>query len=362
MGYTTAGGWTPDGTELYIDAVVESEGDSALATTADSGIGVFCDFHHGGMFHAMSLLFEERLGARLYRPIGMEWVQRGFWHVSDLQPTQIAYLQMGGEHHPGTDGFWHWRDNGAELDHTCITFEQFCDMDIDLILSTHPAHEIPYQRLHRQHKPTAKLIRVCGNTGEVIHGMAGNVMDSTGYFRGQAQNYVHFHQEFPLVAFSDEPPPIGVISQYLNFFRNHPMYAHWEAMRPQLLEYTWRIYGHQGDDGFLSPFWRIAESMQNTSFVWHIKMEGYGHIIHNAYAAGRPAITQIANYRGYTAEALLEDGVTCVDISGGAEAIRKAGQPDALMRMCENARQRFRDVVNFDREEEDIRAFLGRLV
>ena len=65
MGYTTAGGWTPDGTELYIDTMVESEGDSALATTADSGIGVFCDFHHGGMFHAMSLLFEERLGARL---------------------------------------------------------------------------------------------------------------------------------------------------------------------------------------------------------------------------------------------------------------------------------------------------------
>uniref|UniRef100_A0A6H1ZC36 Glycosyltransferase n=1 Tax=viral metagenome TaxID=1070528 RepID=A0A6H1ZC36_9ZZZZ len=324
-------------------------------------MNVFCDFHHGGMYHAMHLLFVDRLGCNLYRPVGYEWVERDLWHVSELKPTQAAYLNPGGEHWRGEDGIWHWRDNGAELQHDCITFEQFWDMPIDLIISTHPAHEEPYQRL-LELKPGARLIRVCGNTGEVIHGKAGNVMDSTGYFRGQAENYIVFHQEFPLEPFVDMLPPQGVISQYLNFFRNHPSLAYWEKYRPELPEYQWRMYGHQGDDGFLSPLGRIAASMADTSFVWHIKTEGYGHIIHNAYAAGRPVITEIGRYRGYTAEALLEDGVTCVDISGGADAIRHHGQPDELLKMCENARERFRQVVDFDAEEQEIRAFIERLV
>jgi len=324
-------------------------------------MNVFCDFHHGGMYHAMHLLFVDRLGCNLYRPVGYEWAERDLWHVSELKPTRAAYLRPGGEHRLGIDGIWHWRDNGAELEHNCITFRQFCDMPIDLILSTHPAHEVPYQKL-LEFKPGAKLVRVCGNTGEVIHSKAGNVMDSTGYFRGQAENYVAFHQEFPLEPFVDKRPPQRAISQYLNFFRNHPAFALWEQYRSQLPEFTWRMYGHQGDDGFLWPFSKIAKSMADTSFVWHIKTEGYGHIIHNAYAAGRPVITEIGRYRGYTAEALLEDGVTCVDISGGIEAIRHYGQPDELLRMCENARERFRQVVNFDAEEHKIRAFIERLV
>jgi len=45
---------------------------------------VFCDFHHGGLYHAMHKLFVERLGYEMYRPIGMDWVTRGYWYVSDL--------------------------------------------------------------------------------------------------------------------------------------------------------------------------------------------------------------------------------------------------------------------------------------
>ena len=155
-----------------------------------------------------------------------------------------------------------------------------------------------------------------------------------------------------------------VIRQYLNFFRNHPMLHHWQTHKPLLPEFEWRMHGHQGDDGFLYPLSQIAKSMLDSSFVWHVKREGYGHIIHNAFAAGRPVITQIQGYRGYTAEPMLTDGETCIDLglnfADNVAKRRHYSQREELLRLCDNVRERFKRVVDFDAEEPEIRAFLGR--
>lgn len=329
---------------------------------------VFCDFHHGGLYHAMSLLFEKRLGWELYRPIGYDWLP--WWRVSELAPTQAAYLNPAGEHWLADDGYWRWVDNSAGLEHKCMTLQQFKAADVGLIVSTHPGHEESWHALWAEHKPGAKLLRVAGNTGETVNPKwTRNLLDSTAYFRGQVDSYQEFHQEFPLRNFIDYPPPVlplVVVSQYLNFFHKHPMRKHWDVYRPYFTDWEWKEYGHQGADGFLHPFHKIAVSMAMTSFVWHIKREGYGHIIHNAFAAGRPVITKIDGYRGYTAEAMLEDGVTCIDLSGSVQQdvakIRHYAQADELALMCANIRKRFKQIVNFDREETEIRAFLGQLI
>ena len=330
----------------------------------------FCDFHHGGMYKAMHMLFHDRLGYDVYRPVGYEWLD-GYWYVSDLQPTQKAYLEPGGEHWMGDDGFWRWRDNGEKLIHKCMTFQQFRDMDVELIIQTHPVHELCYRDLRDKHKPKAKVVRVIGNTGEVIHaGPHSNIMDSTGYHKGRAENYVHFHQEFPLNSFdSNAPPPKEpTISQYLNFFRDTSYFRrHWEAYRPLLPEFQWKMHGHQGDDGFLFPLPKIAKAMGASTFVWHIKQEGYGHIIHNAFAAARPVITHIKNYEGYTAGTMLEDGETCVDIAEGriednVAKIRRYAQPEEHLRLCANIKERFKRLVSFDAEEMEIRKFMERLI
>ena len=329
---------------------------------------VLCDFHHGGLYHAMQLLFEKRLGYEIYRPIGYEWLP--WWRVSDLEPTQRAYLNPGGEHWLADDGYWRWVDHGAELEHKCLTFEQFCNEDVGLIVSTHPGHERTWCEMWRKHKPTAKLIRVAGNTGETINpAYTFNLLDSTSYFHGQAPNFQTFHQEFPLDAFTETAPPERLIMrQYLNFFKNHPMYEqHWQRYKPLLPEFEWRMHGHQGDHGFLHPLSRIAASMLDSTFVWHIKQEGYGHVLHNAFAAGRPVITHIADYRERTGGALLEDGVTCIDIGKGSVAdnvakIRHYAKRENLLPMCKAARERFGQVVDFDKEEQEIRAFMRGLV
>ena len=158
---------------------------------------VFCDFHHGGLYHAMSLLFEKRLGWELYRPVGYDWLP--WWRVSDLAPTQAAYLNPAGEHWLADDGYWRWRDNAAELEHKCMTLQQFKAADVGLIVSTHPGHEETWHALWAEHKPSAKLLRVAGNTGETVNPrFTRNLLDSTSFFEGQVDSYCQFDQEFPM--------------------------------------------------------------------------------------------------------------------------------------------------------------------
>lgn len=329
---------------------------------------VFCDFHHGGLYHAMSLLFEKRLGWELYRPIGYDWLP--WWRVSDLAPTQAAYLNPAGEHWLGDDGTWRWVDNAAELEHKCMTLQQFDKADVGLIVSTHPGHEESWHRLWAERKPGAKLLRVAGNTGETVNPQyTRNLLDSTLFFEGRVPSYCQFHQEFPLDVFKAVTAPmLGTprVSQYLNFYRNHPMFPFWDTYRPYFTDWEWKMYGHQGDDGFLWPFSKLAASMTASSFIWHIKREGYGHIIHNAFAASRPVITKIDGYRGYTAEAMLEDGVTCIDlgdnVAQNVAKIRYYSEPRRLTHLCSNVYERFRRVVDFDAEEQQIRKFLGALI
>ena len=54
---------------------------------------VFADYHHSGLYRSFELLFEKRLGGTLFKPIGWDWWNQGYWH----SPSQIA----AGFHPPG---------------------------------------------------------------------------------------------------------------------------------------------------------------------------------------------------------------------------------------------------------------------
>jgi len=129
------------------------------------------------------------------------------------------------------------------------------------------------------------------------------------------------------------------------------------------------MHGLNGDDGFITPVSALAESMRNTSFIWHIKQhgEGYGHIIHNAFAVGRPVITVKSYYEGKLCYPLLEDEVTCLDlgvrsIESNVNRINYFSEPERLLKMSENCRKRFYETVNFDLEAERMKDFFGRLI
>ena len=67
-------------------------------------MNVFCDFHHTELYHSIKLLFEDRLGFNLYRPIGMEWQEQGYWKVFDHPATAAQFLSVNQKFDPGPEG------------------------------------------------------------------------------------------------------------------------------------------------------------------------------------------------------------------------------------------------------------------
>ena len=331
---------------------------------------VFADYHHGGLYHALTLLLVKRMGFELFRPIGLEWVEQGIWQYSQNPPTQRQYLDpVNCELKP--DGYYYWRDTAEEIDHKCLTWDQFQAMDIDLVMGSCCQHELPFSYLQKKYKPEAKFIRLLGNSGEPIDwSISRNIIDTTNLYEGPpGVNRVVIHKEFPVDLFYYQPPPVKKkIRSYLNCFNETPFYQIWHTYKNLMPEFEWKMHGLNGDDKFITPVSALAQSMRETSFFWHIKShgEGFGHIVHNALAIGRPIITIKSYYKGKMIYPFLEDGITCIDLESNTmerniERIREYSEPERLQTMCIAAYDRFHDNISFDNDQRLFEDFLGRL-
>lgn len=91
-----------------------------------------------------------------------------------------------------------------------------------------------------------------------------------------------------------------------------------------------------------------------------------GNCFHTA-AIGRPIITRISHYKNKHASEFMIDNVTCIDLDNGsllenAARIRKFSEPEEYNKMCENMYRTFKQNVNFDKDELEIRKFIEQLI
>ena len=126
-------------------------------------------------------------------------------------------------------------------------------------------------------------------------------------------------------------------------------------------------YGSKPEDlwaaGNLSPCSAVGDAMRASDIAWHTKQwsDGFGHVIHDWFSVGRPVIGHEWYYRSQLAGPLWQEGVTSFDITDkSVDEVagiidRLANDPDLRLRMGENAAKRFREVVDFDEEEQAIR-------
>ena len=104
--------------------------------------------------------------------------------------------------------------------------------------------------------------------------------------------------------------------------------------------YEIRSFGHECPDGFLTPVAAIAEEMARSGWGYQDKPtgDGFGHILHNWAAVGRPLIGHGRYYAGQRGEAFWQDGVTCVDLDKHtveeAARIIAAMTPEKHRHMC----------------------------
>lgn len=339
---------------------------------------VFTDYHHDDLLYSLHLLLEKRLGWKLYRPIGLDWFNEGYWKVAepyDNHPGTVAqYLVVGSIPENGTKPL---NTNPKYADgkpHRLVTLDRFKEMQFDIVIASYLPHIEVFRKLIQKYQPKAKLIHQMGNDWSkwVDFGMVKNLLSSTAKFKTPTGvNAVFYHQEFDTKVFKYKPwKGKKKICSFTNALKDY------KADRRLFLRYKdymddfeWKSYGSSNTDGIVFGHKNIAKEMHDSMFGWHLKTggDGFGHIIHNWFACGRPVICKKQHYKGKLAGELMIDGRTCIFIDNltrkdGSKKIRRYMDREKHEKLCRNAYRRFKSKVDFDEEEQKIRKFLENLV
>ena len=346
-------------------------------------MNILTDFHHNSLLRSFVLLFEERLGMNVYRPIGLDWFYEGYWAINDQLSTAKQFLdietQMLADNTPPlnvvkdhSDGIYSIYDPGNITIHNAITLEAFKSMQFDYIIASIPQHIGIFQKLIQEFQPKAKLIVQIGNnwSPNIFRGL--NVLGSVKPGNLQDANAVYYHQEFDINIYKPiDEFGFNKISSYINVIENN---RGWEdfvdlekLLKPHGIDF--KSYGGQcRDGGFNSGTTELSESMQKNDFIFHVKHggDGYGHILYNAYACGKPTIIRSSYYKDCLGEELFNDD-NCIDLDkmGFDDAMNKIidviNDVDQLKTMSANAYESFNNAVNFEQDAEKVKNWLANL-
>lgn len=339
---------------------------------------VLTDFHHSSLLRATNLLFGERLGMEVYRPIGLEWYEDGYWQINDQLDTAKQFLSTeAGKPIDGTPalnnanavdwGTYRVEDPGGISTHMACTLDYFKQHQFDYVIASIPAHVPLFKALIVEFMPNAKLIIQMGNNWDIEKYAGMNVLASIAPTLTNA-NAVFYHQEIETKLFKSRVThPTNKIFSFVNILENTGQgwndFLELEHLLPQ---FEFRSYGGQCRDGNKTGPLELANAMHESQFILHSKPggDGFGHIIFSAYACGRPVIARPSQYRGQLAEQLLVPG-SFIDLDTGREKVAKqikSMTDDELFRMGKRAGERFAEVVNYEQEAERVKEWLKNLM
>ena len=346
-------------------------------------MNIFTDFHHNSLLRSFVLLFEDRLGAKVYRPIGMEWFYEGYWAINDLEETAKQFLDTKttiiADKTPALnvvshidDYIYNVYDPGHITTHKAISLNTFKQIKFDFVIASVPSNIPLFQNLIREYQPNAKLIVQMGNNWGESYAGGHNLLASIKDLGWKNTNAVYYHQEFdtniykPINKFG-----FNKISSYINVIENNPGWQDFlsleKLLQPQGVEF--RSYGGQCRDGaFASGTMELSNSMQNNDFIFHVKHggDGYGHILYNAYACGKPVIIRSSYYKDCLGEELFNSD-NCIDLDtmsledASIKIKEIISNKDFLKQMSDAAYKSFTDHVDFAHDAEKIQKWLENL-
>ena len=321
---------------------------------------ILCDFHHGGLMYSLHLLFEKRLGYELYIPCGLEWYKEKMWGnmASESDITAHQYLNWNKE--------WKVYEGSTLYTLKGITLDEAKQGGIDYIISSVPKNDVPFASLKKWNKD-AVLISQWGNPHQTCNfDLYKNVLNSTMEAVPQGINNVYYHQEFDLKEFCyTEPPVPNRIRSFVMYYgQMDPTASTFRAYKKAMPDFDFKMYGW-GDDGII-PEEVKAQGIKDASFIWHVKKQGdgYGHSVHGAYACGRPVITIGSFFKGMPPSKLFTPD-TAIDLEKGTAEhnIAKIREWSAdIKNVSKRVRAQFDRVVNFDEDEQKVRAWLKRCI
>jgi hypothetical protein len=355
---------------------------------------VLVDYHHHDLWESLELLFA-RLGWELYRPMGMEWFHEGYWNFERAwhgDAVAKQYLEPWGsdadfiDGTPYRDGVSYRHDTSHNRLQQLVTLQGARDLRPDIVMSSVAHNHEGMARFARE--VGAKFGLQLGNVRFSAIDMKEDRWDLADFGLVSAilpgpvdKPHVVYHQEFDLNDFRPAPPPRHDpfrISSFVNCFpENTRTYAEFRNVAAAAPEYDWRVYGAYGgvpeDEyaaGNLNHCVDVGSAMRDSDIAWHTKQwsDGFGHVIHNWFAVGRPVFGYAGYYASQLAGPLWVDGVTSFDLETrtGDEVVRLLAElrqdEERHVRMSEAAAKRFREIVSFDEEAEQIRAMFAQVL
>jgi len=344
-------------------------------------IRVLTEMHHGDLYESLAMLFEDRFGWQLYRPTGMEFWDQGIWnyerHMDHGESIARQYLQPLSTDRDMGDHFERDDDSHPGRVHKLVTLEQVRSQRFDIVLATLAENE---QGLHDLARSIgARFGLQLGNEGTINrYDLMDFAMFSTTREHLPWKPYVTYHQEFSLTDFRFEYPPTDndLVATWVQCLPSgEEDWERFKTLATMTPELRWRHHGHCNQD---SGYWRsnvktsaeVAAQMRAARIGLHFKRwsDGYGHVIHNLFAVGKPVVATASYYRGKLAEPLFVDGVTSFDVQTRSnhevvEIIRRLATDDDYHRqISEASAARFREVVDFDADAAAIRTMLDNVL
>lgn len=348
-------------------------------------VRVLADFHHHALWESLRLLFEVRFGWSLYRPYGMEWYEEGFWNYERQQwgdAVARQYLHPWDDDEDHGDHFTRWDRKYPGQTFKMVTLPQFRSQRWDYVIATLDHNEPAFHRLAGE-VGARYGIEIGNQWGGHAFQLRPFVL--SGVMPNPAPVFcpsVVVRQEFDAdVMFRASPPPMDppVAASFVNCFPTAPTYPRWRAVADLVPEIDWKVYGpycEGAEDRFragdIERVPDIADRMREATFGWHDKhwSDGFGHVIHNWLAIGRPPIGTMAYYTGeidgqrrIVADLLIPDR-TCVDTTGkGPEWIadRIRGflrDPESYRQMGAEAAALYRSKIDHAAEADAVHVML----
>jgi glycosyltransferase involved in cell wall biosynthesis len=280
-------------------------------------VKVLTDLHHGVLFEALGMLFEDRLGWQLAAWEDGHYLTGSVPPTVDFPPRRI--------YSKSTALVKEWRP--------------------DFVIATAGSTR-------------GQMMALAQEVGAVYVDQVGNAWDEPlgrVVLRSVTGNYgIAYHPEFHRVAYQE--PSGRRVGSFHAWLATAPCRRVWDRAQREIPDAEFILYGTAEHPLF--PY-QVAGAMRDCAVIWHDKeADGYGFTVHEAFASGRPVIGH-NHYEGKLAEPLWIDGETCIVIKDEATAVDRLRE--ALVnpiRMGLSALAHFESLIDFDAEAVGVRDYL----
>jgi hypothetical protein len=331
-------------------------------------MNILIDLHHGALMRSLHHLFHRRYGHSVYLPLGENWCNTGGIYANYPAPI-VKQMACDWIHHS------EFKKIGIPL-----SYNEFVESNkIDVIIVTLWENYNKFKELLNRTGKRIKLILQVGNNliGSILHESGVENLMSSAYstyqmFKG---NKIFYHQEFDTNHF--KPVYTNRIIKSIGNFKNIMEDSEYELidkLGKYLPDWDIKCYGINNRDGMLHDSEsEMASKMNQYGFLFHVKnTDGYGHVIHNGFACGMPAIVNLKmaelDWCGEiiktSSSFLFEPNITVIDYTLPINVIG-----DTLKYMADNyeaysqgVHKKFKDNVDFDKDAEKVMKFVENVI